>query len=444
MARILIVDDEENIRSSLRSALQRRGHDTVTAETFHEGAQFAAAGFDVIFLDVLLPDGNGIDLLKLILARDRRQIVVMISGHADIDMAVEAIRAGAYDFIEKPVSLDRVTITIDNAAKTSSLVSEKNRLLSLLYGEFIGESDRIRKLRSDVAKSAPRTTHFLILGENGTGKELIAHMIHRAGQFSEGPFVAVNCAALPSELVESELLGHTAGAFTGASKSRKGRFLEANNGSIFLDEISEMPAATQAKILRVVETKTLTPVGSDKAIPIACNIIAASNSDLDRMVAEGKFRQDLLYRLNVVQFLVPPLRERKEDIPLLADYFLKRFAAETKTVPKALSDDALGLLASYDYPGNTRELKNLMERVNIYCEGSVILPADLEPLIPYAPGSKTSTLKEAVADFEREYIRAAVARNNGNIAQAARELGLERSHLYKKTRKLGGTPTSTS
>ncbi|MDH3889479.1 MAG: sigma-54 dependent transcriptional regulator [candidate division Zixibacteria bacterium] len=435
MARILIIDDEENIRSSLKSALERRGHEIVTAESFTQGAQFASSGFDLIFLDVLLPDGNGLDLLKSILAQNRRQIVVVISGHADIDMAVEAIRVGAYDFIEKPVALDRVLITIDNATKTSDLVTENTRLSSLLYGEFIGESAEIRGLKNDVVKSAPKATNFMIYGENGTGKELIAHMIHRASRFSDGPFVAVNCAALPSELVESTLFGHTAGAFTGARSARKGCFREAGSGSIFLDEISEMPPAAQAKILRVVETRTVVPVGSDKPSSIECNIIAASNRDLGRMVSEGKFRQDLLYRLNVVQFQIPPLRERTEDIPLLVQHFLSRFAAEIKTVPKTLSDDAIALLTGFDFPGNTRELKNLMERVNIYCEDQVVQLPDLKPLMPRTIAPATAPLKMAMADFEREYIQAAVSRNRGNIAKAARELGVERSHLYKKMKK---------
>lgn len=437
MARILIIDDEENIRRSLKAALERRHHEVVTAKDYGEGSRFAAGGFDVVFLDVLLPDGNGIDLLKEIRQRDQRQIVVMISGHADVDMAVAATKAGAYDFIEKPLSLDRVIITVDNAAKTSDLISETSRLATLLYGEFIGESEAIRKLKRDVRKSAGKTSRFLILGENGTGKELIANLIHRSSRFAEGPFVAVNCAALPSELVEAELFGHTAGAFTGAAKARRGRFQEANGGSIFLDEISEMPPEAQAKILRVAETTVITPVGSDKKVQIECNVIAASNRNLEKRVEEGKFRQDLLYRLNVVQHHIPPLRKRLEDIPLLAAYFLRRFAAETKSVSKQLADDAIELLLAYDYPGNTRELKNLMERVNIYCEGETVGAGDIRPLMPRVMVEKAVSLKEAVAEFERDYIQAAIARNGGNVAAAARQLGLERSHLYKKLRRLG-------
>jgi len=435
MARILIIDDEENIRRSLKTALEKRNHDTVTASGFHEGDEFARAGFDVIFLDVMMPDGNGLDLLKTFLSRDSRQIVVMISGHANIDTAVEAIRAGAYDFIEKPLSLDRVLITIDNATRTSRLLNQQKQLTSRLYGEFIGENEKIRRLRDDVVLSSAKTTRFLITGENGTGKELIAHLIHRSGQYADGPFVAVNCAALPAELVEAELFGHLPGAFTGAGKGRKGRFLEADRGSIFLDEISEMPLPAQAKILRVVETRTVTAVGADKPVKIECNIIAASNRNLEKQVEEEKFRQDLLYRLNVVQFHIPPLRERRDDIPLLAMYFLNLFSAETKTGIRELAGDALDFLKSLDYPGNTRELKNLMERVNIYCDKRHIGQADLKNLIPRTTAPGGDTLKEAVSTFERDYINTAVARNSGNISAAARELGLERSHLYKKIRK---------
>ena len=437
MASILIVDDEANIRETLGSALQRRGHDVVTAASFREGDEFARAGFDVILLDIMLPDGNGVELLRTILARDREQSVVMISGHADVETAVEAIRLGAYDFIEKPISLNRVLITIDNATRTTSLKGEKDRLSSLVYGDFIGEAESIRKLRADIKKSAPMATRFLVLGENGTGKELIAHMIHRCSRFADGPYVAVNCAALPSELIESQLFGHTAGAFTGAGKAAKGFFVEAHRGSIFLDEISEMPAAAQAKILRVIETRTVTPVGASKSITVEGNIIAASNRDLQKMVARSAFRQDLLYRLNVVELWLPPLRERMDDLSLLLDYFLDRFASETKTTAKRLTDSALEYLRRFEFPGNARELKNLAERINIYCETPSVSLSELRNLLPPPPNDQPLTLKEAVTDCERTHIAAAIRRHGGNFSRAARELGLERSHLYKKVKKLG-------
>jgi len=437
MAKILIIDDEENIRRSLKSALERRKHSVVTAEDFKAGEKLSDADFDIIFLDVFLPDGNGIDLLKKMLKTNKDRTVVMISGHADIDTAVRAIQAGAYDFIEKPISLDRVLITLDKATEKSRLTDEKEKLSSIIYGELIGNSKQIKKLKSDIAKSAPKTSRFLILGENGTGKELVAHMIHQNSRHKNGSFVTVNCAAMPKDLVESELFGHTAGAFTGATKSRKGRFLEADGGSIFLDEISEMSPAAQAKILRVIESSEITAVGGDRSMTVDCNIIAASNRDLNKMVAENKFRQDLLYRLNVVQFEIPPLRERKNDIGLLAEYFLRRFANETGGEPKTLSDEAMDILKDFNFPGNVRELKNIMERANIYCEKSVIGASDLSLYLPQGKMAAGPDLKTAAENFEIDYIKSALYKSDGNVTEAARRLGIERSHLYKKMNKYG-------
>lgn len=435
MAKILIIDDEKNIRNSLKSALQRRGHEITTACSFAEGSKHLDTDYDLILLDIMLGDGNGLELLKQFLKKNRRHMVVMISGHADVDMAVGAIRAGAYDFIEKPISLDRVLVTIDNATRTSRLRAETGRLASLVYGEFIGQSPPVVQMKKDITRAAGKTSRFLILGENGTGKELVAHMIHRAGNRADGPFVEVNCAALPSELVESELFGHVKGAFTGASTARKGRFVEASGGSIFLDEISEMSLDAQAKILRAIESSQITPVGSDKSVTVDANIIAASNRNLEDMVTDQTFRQDLLYRLNVVQFQLPPLRERRDDIPLLASHFLKRFAHETGSITRTLSTAAINTLTAYDYPGNVRELKNLMERVNIYCDCQKIGPSDLKPLMPPVQENTVRPLKEAVTEFEQSYIENILQRNNGNMTESARQLGLERSHLYKKIKK---------
>ncbi len=436
MARILIIDDEENILRSLKSALERRGHEVVTAENLKKGREFTRAGFDIVLLDIMLPDGNGLEFLKDLLARDSNQAVVMISGHADIDMAVEAIRAGAVDFIEKPLSLDRVLITVNNAAQRNRLLQEREQLAAKLYGEFIGESKAMRKLKEDILRSAPRARRFLIQGENGTGKELVAHMIHRHSAGASGTFVAVNCAALPKDLVEAELFGHGAGAFTGAAKSRKGRFLEADGGTIFLDEISEMPMEAQSKILRVIETGEITPLGSDTPRKIDCLLIAASNRDLETLAGSGKFREDLFFRLNVVRFTIPPLKDRTADIPLLATYFLDRFARESGNKTKSLSPGAEELLKAYDFPGNVRELKNLMERLNIFCEKDSI---DADILQTYLPRAITpeKSLKAALEKYEQEYISASLAHNRGNVTETSRRLGLERSHLYKKMRKYG-------
>jgi len=437
MARVLIIDDEASIRHSLKDALGKRGHQCVTADSFAQGQQYSRATFDVIFLDVFLGDGSGLDLLKEIKTRTPETGVVMISGHADIDTAVQAIHLGAYDFVEKPLSLDRILITLDNATRTARLRAEKERLAEIVYGDLIGESQPIKRLREEIIRSAPRARRFLILGENGTGKELAAHLIHRHGRHADGPFVAVNCAALPSELVESELFGHVKGAFTGAVNDRAGRFVEADHGTIFLDEISEMPAEAQAKILRVIETQQVSPVGSDKVVTVDCVIIAASNRDLEAMVTEGEFRQDLYYRLNVVTLSVPPLRERMTDVPLLAEHFLRRFATESGAALKHLEPEAIAALQRLTFHGNVRELKNLIERVSIYCDNTALSATDLAPFLPLSRIDEPVTLREATERSERAHIKAAIERNAGNIAEAARQLGLERSHLYKKMKKLG-------
>ncbi|MFH1687465.1 MAG: sigma-54 dependent transcriptional regulator [bacterium] len=436
MARILIVDDEANIRRTLQSALERRDHQVDLADSIAAARPQTDQGYDLILLDVMLPDGSGLDLLDQILLADSGQTVVMISGHADVDMAVAAIRRGAYDFIEKPISLERLLVTIDNAVRTTAMNQASHRLARSVYGHLIGESPAMVALRESVAKSAPKATRFLITGENGTGKELVAHLIHQSSQFSGGPFVAVNCAALPRELIEAELFGHTAGAFTGAGKARNGHFVQAHQGSIFLDEISEMPPAAQAKILRTLETRTVIPLGSGKEIKVEGNVIAATNRDVDAMVKEGSFRQDLLYRLNVVQYQLPPLRQRPQDIPLLLDHFLARFATETKSAPKRLTKSSLQLLSGYEFPGNVRELRNLAERIGIYCDRDEVDPAQLRSLLPLT-GDQSARLKDAVDDFERDFISSVIKRHNGNFTRAARELGLERSHLYKKAKKLG-------
>lgn len=435
MPRILVIDDEGAIRSTLKSTLDKRGHETVTAGTAKQGLEFAPAGFDVIFLDIMLPDQSGMDILPELLAKYPQTAVVIISGHADIDTAVKAIRAGAYDFIEKPLSLDRILVTVDNACTAARLRTENIRLSKLVYGDIVGQSGAIKRVIDEATRSAPRASRFLLLGENGTGKELVANLIHRLSRNASGPFVPVNCAALPAELVESELFGHTVGAFTGATKNRKGKFVEANGGTIFLDEISEMPLEAQAKILRVIETQEVTAVGADAPISVHCTIIAASNRDLLKLVTDGKFRQDLYYRLNVVTLTLPPLRDRHGDLPILCDHFLRRFAAETAGASKQLTADALEFLSRFRFPGNVRELKNLMERVNIYCDTAEISAADLRRIIPHDDADSPTTLKEAVDRFEQDQIRRAIERTGGNMTEAARQLGLERSHLYKKLKR---------
>lgn len=437
MARILIVDDEENIRRSLKSALERRDHQVVTASTCADARRFAGADFDVVLLDVVLPDGNGVELLLEVNSALTPPPVVMISGQADIDLAVTAIKKGAHDFLEKPLSLDKILVLIDNVAKTGRLKTEKERLSSRLYGDIVGVSPSIRKLRDDASRVASLTSRFLISGENGTGKELVAHLIHRNSRFADGPFVALNCAALPSELVESELFGHVQGAFTGATKRRSGRFAEAVGGTLFLDEISEMPVETQAKLLRAIEANEFTPVGSDKPSRFDGNIVAASNKDLNAETSAGRFRIDLYHRINVVTLFVPPLRQRPEDIGILGEYFLTRFAEETGARVRRLATETVDFLRRCPFPGNVRELKNLMERVNIFCEHDPVRVEDIRPLVAGQPAAEDRlTLKVATQQFERDFIRRTIDRCDGNMQQAARELGLERSHLYKKLKQL--------
>ncbi len=436
--KILIIDDEPAIRQSLRTALGRRDWEIVTAASIGEGEQFASADFDCILLDIYLPDGSGLDLLHRLKASQPHTPVVMISGNADIDDAVRAVKEGAFDFLQKPLVLERVIVTIENATRSRRLTSENARLVDRVFGQLIGVSPVIEEIRRLIARAAPRTDRFLITGENGTGKELVAHLIHSQSRFADGPFVPVNCAALPKELIESELFGHTAGAFTGARKARSGYFKAADGGSIFLDEIAELTPTAQAKLLRVLETREVTPVGSEKPTTVTGTIIAATNRDLESEIRSGRFREDLFYRLNVVAVALPPLRERGDDIPILADYFLSRLAAESGEAVRRLEPSSLELLRKQTWRGNVRELRNLMERVHIYATGEDVTPELLLTLLPRIPDSTSESLRNATARFERDYIETAIARHDGNIAAAARELGLERSHLYKKLKRLEG------
>ena len=436
MPDILIVDDEHEIRSTLSAALGRRGFWVDTAINIAAARGKKLDRFDLILLDVMLPDGDGVDFLGEITAPEKHPPVVMISGHSGIDTAVRAIQLGASDFLEKPLSLDRVLITIDNVLKTTSLLEENRALAEMAYGRLIGASPEIKKIINEVKATAPRSSRFLILGENGTGKELVARMIHEHGRYAAGRYVPVNCAALPSELIESELFGHIKGSFTGASTDKTGRFAEADKGTIFLDEIADMQDKAQAKILRVLESGELRPVGSDKTSHIDLNVVAATNKSILKLVDDGAFRQDLFYRLNVVTFNIPPLRERKGDIPLLYKYFLKNFAVSAGRVAVAINDEAMKLLTEYPYPGNVRELKNIAERISIYIDEPEATRAAIRPLLPQLSDESLRSLKEVVEEYEVEYIHRAIGQCGGNMAEAARRLGLERSHLYKKLKKL--------
>ncbi len=436
MPKILIIDDDYEIRSTLSAALKRRSYTVDQAINIEAGRDKIGGPYDVIMLDVLLPDGNGIDLLGEIVAIKDHPPVIMMSGVAGIDIAVKAIRLGAVDFLEKPLMFDRVLVTIENALARKRLEEENLALSERAYGRLIGDSATMKKIKKEIETTAARSSRFLILGENGTGKELVARMIHAGGKFASGRFVPVNCAALPSELIESELFGHIKGSFTGATADKTGRFVEADKGSIFLDEIADMQAEAQAKILRVLESGEVRPVGSSDTRTVELNVIAATNRDILKSVDDGNFRQDLLYRLNVVTFNLPPLRERPEDIPGLYDYFLGLFARQSGRRPATITADAMDLLRRYRYPGNVRELKNIAERITIYIDKPEATAADLKPLIPQETGATFAPLKEAVEEFEADYIARAIDTCGGNMTEAARRLGLERSHLYKKLKKL--------
>jgi len=436
MTRVLLIDDDVDIRNTLSAALKRRGFRVDTAANIKTAGEKSVGKYEVILLDVMLPDGNGVDFLRKIVKDTEHPPVIMMSGVAGIETAVESIRMGAIDFLEKPLSLDRVLVTIENVLKAVQLKEENRALSQIVYGTFIGESSHIRKIKKEIETTASRSTRFMILGENGTGKELVARMIHERSRFSSGRFVPVNCAALPSELIESELFGHIKGSFTGAISDKTGRFAEADKGTIFLDEIGDMRHEAQAKILRILESGELRPVGSSETVQVELNVVAATNQNILKLVDDGKFRQDLFYRLNVVTFNIPPLRERYEDIPALYEHFLRMFSLQSGRPPIEIESDAMDLLKAYNYPGNVRELKNIAERISIYVNRPQANKSDIRQLIPRSIDRTLIPLKEAVDDFEAEYIKRAIDTCGGNMAEAARKLGLERSHLYKKVKKL--------
>lgn len=438
--KILLVDDEPNIISSVGSALTRMGHDVVKANSFAAGQRLLDDSLDVALLDVWLGDGDGMQLLKIIRQKYIRTECVMISGHAEIEMAVQAVKLGAYDFLEKPVSLDKIEIILTNIARLKGLEQERDQLRERLGqgDELIGESMAIIEIKKKIARIASEDSRILISGENGTGKELVARLIHAGSPRRNGPFLAINCAALPDELIESELFGYEKGAFTGAVKSKPGKFELASGGILFLDEIGETSAKTQAKLLRAVEEGVITRLGGLAEIKTDTRIIAATNRDLLRMVSQGKFREDLYYRLAVLPLEIPPLRERKQDIPLLLRHFAESYSRRRGRPVKRFDKSALSLFIRYSYPGNIRELANYVERLVILSRSDEITADDIEALLPHlAHAEYSGGLRAAEEQFERDYIRKAIVRADGNMTRAAELLGLERSHLYKKMKALG-------
>ncbi len=439
---ILVVDDEETIRQSLRGILTDEGLEVVTAKDGNEALEKVAEELpDLVLLDIWMPGSDGVDVLKRLKEDYPHLQVVMISGHGTIDTAVKAIKLGAYDFIEKPLSLEKILLTVNNAI-TFHQLSEENRLLRTKTEgpiEPTGNSEAIGKLKRQIETVAPTNAWVLITGENGTGKELVARAIHRRSQRSSRPFVEVNCAAIPEELIESELFGHEKGSFTGAYCKKRGKFDLAHEGTLFLDEIGDMGLKTQAKILRILQEQKFERVGGTKTIEVDVRVIAATNKDLEQEMKKGTFREDLYYRLNVIPIEVPPLRERLDDIPLLVEEFLQDFSTESRSVKKEMAPDALELLMGYSWPGNVRELRNMIERLVILTPGEAITAADIPDSLKakVKPDKRAalfafSSLKEARNCFEREFILRKLSENNGNISQTAQIIGVERSHLHKK------------
>jgi two-component system nitrogen regulation response regulator NtrX len=437
---VVVVDDEANIGLSLRLILEGEGFRVTTCESMAAfEAQRRAGWADLFMLDVRLPDGNGIELLQSLKQGDDPTPVVMISGHATIRDAVEATRLGAFDFLEKPLARDRVLLVLRNALERFELQRENQRFRDLIGDapRMIGRSALFQKAVAEAAQVARSDAGVLLTGESGTGKELLAAHVHRESRFASRPFVKVNCAAIPTELIESELFGHEKGAFTGADRLRRGKFELADGGSIFLDEVGDLHEASQAKLLRVLQDGEFHRVGGEQPVRVSVRVIAATHRRLEQMVTEGTFRHDLFYRLSVVPIHVPALRERREDVRELAAYFLKDFCARNNFRPKTLDDDALEVLEQYAWPGNVRELRNAVERMAILTAGERIPLASIpmEIRVPSAPAQ--GGLQDVRDAAERERIVEALDRTSWNVSGAARLLGVERTTLHKRIRALG-------
>jgi two-component system nitrogen regulation response regulator NtrX len=442
--RLLVVDDENGVRTSLAGILGDEGWNVDMAESGEEAlATLGSKNYRAIFLDVWLPGMDGLETLRQIRRAGVDAPVVMISGHGTIETAVRATKLGAFDFIEKPLSLEKVLLTLRNALRQRKLEQQSRVLREQLRRdtELVGHSQAIKRLREEIERAAPTQATVLILGENGTGKELTARMLHGRSPRSEEAFVAVNCAAIPTDLMESEMFGHVKGAFTGADKNRKGKFELAHEGTLFLDEVSDMSLLTQAKLLRALESEEIAPVGGGAPVQVNVRLIAATNRNLAEETAAGRFREDLYFRLNVVPLEVPPLRERKDDIPLLMEHFMARYCREYGQPAKALTPEAEEKLVAYAWPGNVRELKNLVERLVIMIPGTEIapdqIPAAIMPTVGEGQLDGEMDLRGARERFERQFIRRKLDEHGWNIKRTAEALGLERSNLYRKMKAYG-------
>jgi two-component system nitrogen regulation response regulator NtrX len=440
---ILIVDDERGIRETLRGVMEDEGF---VAEAVASGEDCLKAidrrPYGCVLLDVWLPGIDGLETLKQLRLGGSDAAVVIISGHGNVETAVRATKLGAFDFIEKPLSIEKTVLVVRNALRQRQLELVNAELTAELAEEYVmvGESVAMRALRQQIMVAAPTDGRILIYGESGTGKELVARALHSQSRRSGAPFIEVNSAAIPEELIESELFGHMKGAFTGATAAKKGKFELADGATLFLDEVGDMSPGLQAKLLRVLEEQRFEPVGSASAIAVDVRVIAATNKRLDLEIEQGNFRPDLFYRLNVIPFELPPLRERLEDIPLLVDHFNRRFSLPYGKAPKEFTDETLEILQNYSWPGNVRELKNTIERVVIMHPGKKVNAADLPPQgkeEPPAASFRFPSFKEATDAYHREFIQKKLSEADGNVSRAAELMGVDRSHLYRRMRALG-------
>ena len=443
-AHLLIVDDEANTLASLSRAFRLAGHEASVCDNAAKALELAKAQpFDLILSDVVMPNKDGLSLLEDLKSQGVTAPVVMMSGQAHIEMAVRATRLGALDFLEKPISTDKLLLTVENALKLQRLESENRQLRQRLgKHEIVWAGDAMRRLMAQVERVAASETRICILGETGTGKELVARTLHERSPRSGGPFVTVNCAAVPAELIESELFGHEKGSFTGAAGRHVGKFEQAQHGTLFLDEIGDMPLPMQAKLLRVLEENEVERIGGERPVIVDVRVIVATHRSLEKLVGEGKFRQDLFHRIYVFPLTLPALRERREDIPTLVGHFVRQVCAQNGWKETSFAPEAVEALQAYAWPGNVRELRNVVERlILLSVNGAVDLDCVQLALPKSHPAGVTApasgTLAERVDDFERETILAELKRNQFHVTNTAKALGLERSHLYKKAEQLG-------
>jgi len=447
MHNILIVDDEAGIRESLEGVLTDEGYAASSVESGEECLKLLRTqhSYEVVLLDIWLPGIDGLETLERIRGLDNPPEVIMISGHGTIETAVRATKLGAYDFLEKPLSIDKTMILVKNAIESKKLRRENLDLRKQLHPRItiVGDSIPMKALRQQIGLMAPTNGRVLIYGESGTGKELVAHAIHAESLRKDETFIEVNCAAIPEDLIESELFGHRKGSFPGAATERDGKFQKANGGTLFLDEVGDMSLKTQSKLLRTLDEQRLTPLGGEETITVDVRVIASTNKDLEEEISKGNFREDLFYRLNVIPFFVPPLRERKEDIPLFVRHFLKELATTYARRPREMTDEAIEVLMRYSWPGNVRELHNVIERIVIMNPTTTRFERKHLPPLVYRDGTRRaarsdfSTLHQARDAYERDFILKKLDENHGNVSRTAEVLGLERSHMYRKMKALG-------